>query len=108
MTDGFVFYASFYQAVSVLPEEERLAAYDMICRYALTGDEPERITGAAYAVYLMAKPQIDKNRQRRENGAKGGRPITKTKPNNNQTITKVEPKVKDKDKVKDKEKETKK
>ena len=118
MTDGFIFYASFYQAVTCLSDDDRLAAYDMICGYAITGFEPEQTTGAAYAVYLMAKPQIDKNRARRENGMRGGRPKTERKPNENQTETKDEPthyapetileaKEKDKDKVKVKEKDNK-
>ena len=65
MRDGFIFYNSFYEALSQLNDVDRLAAYDMISRYALTGEIPEGASGAGYAIFLMAKPQIDANEQRR-------------------------------------------
>ena len=115
MTDGFVFYGSFMKALSTLPDDERLQAYDAICRYALYDEEPT-CEGAALGMFYMAQAQIDANRRRRENGGKGGRPkteekpndnltVTKQEPNQNQTITKQEPKEKVKDKVKEKVKE---
>lgn len=115
MTDGFVFYGSFMKALSTLPDDERLQAYDAICRYALYDEEPT-CEGAALGMFYMAQAQIDANRRRRENGGKGGRPkteekpndnltITKPEPNQNQTITKQEPKEKVKDKVKEKDKD---
>lgn len=114
MTDGFVFYGSFMKALATLPDDERLKAYDAICRYALYDEEP-MCDGAALGMFYMAQPQIDANRKRRENGNSGGRPktkeepnqnqtITKAKPNHNQNVTKAEPKEKVKDKVKVKEK----
>ena len=115
MTDGFVFYGSFMKALSTLPDDERLQAYDAICRYALYDEEPT-CEGAALGMFYMAQAQIDANRRRRENGGKGGRPkteekpndnltVTKPEPNQNQTITKQEPKEKVKDKVKEKDKD---
>lgn len=112
MTEGFVFYGSFMKALATLPDEERLQAYDAICRYALYDEEPS-CTGAALGMFYMAQPQIDANRRRRENGIKGGRPKTEekttenqskteVKPNNNQTKSNSEPKVKVKDKEKEK------
>lgn len=115
MTDGFVFYGSFMKALSTLPDDERLQAYDAICRYALYDEEPT-CEGAALGMFYMAQAQIDANRRRRENGGKGGRPkteekpndnltVTKPEPNQNQTITKQEPREKVKDKVKEKDKD---
>ena len=115
MTDGFIFYGSFMKALATLPDEERLQAYDAICRYALYDEEPS-CKGAALGMFFMAQPQIDANRKRRENGEKGGRPKTKeetndkqnetkTKPKVNQTKTKPEPKEKEKVKVKEKNKD---
>ena len=117
MTDGFIFYGSFLKALETLPDDERLKAYDMICRYALYGEDPAG-DGPALGMFYMAQAQIDANHRRRENGQKGGRPKTKDKPNHNQTETKAKPahnqtetkpkpkeKVKEKVKVKEKEKD---
>lgn len=91
MRDGFIFYSSFYEALAQLEDADRLAAFDMISKYALTGELPEGVSGAGYAIFLMAKPQIDANESRRINGTKGGRPKTEEKPNDNLTETKEEP-----------------
>lgn len=89
-------YRSFYEALSELPDEQRLRLYDAIMRYSLDGIEPQ-LTGLDSAVFKLIKPQIDANSKRYENGKKGGRPEknnqeeTKPKPNNNQTETNTEP-----------------
>lgn len=116
MRDSFVFYKSFREAIKKLPYEEQLEAYNAIFDYVF--DDIEVEDGIASAMLLMAKPQIDVNNQRYENGLKGGRPKkdnqteteskpsnnqtkTKPKPNNNQAITKPEPNVNDNDNVND-------
>lgn len=71
MNDAFLYYRSFYEATKQFPAEDRLAAHEAIMEYALYGTEPE-ITGAAYAIFLMAKPQIDANAKRRKAGRAGG------------------------------------
>ena len=79
--------------------------------YGLDGLEPSS-AWIAKSIYLMAKPQIDANNRRYQNGTKGGRPktnqeprnnqtVTKRKPNDNQSLTIPEPKEKDKEKEKD-------
>ena len=70
MNNSFVFYSSFYEALSELDDADRLAAYDAICRYSLTGEEPET-AGIVRAIFLLVKPVIDANTERRENGKKG-------------------------------------
>lgn len=106
--DGMVFYRSFYDGIKGLPPEEFKKCAVAILEYGLNGIEPES-NGIEKTVYIMAKPQIDKNNQRYINGKQGGRnknqTETKTEPNQNQSGTKVEPKEKDKvkDKVKDKD-----
>ena len=93
MRDSVVFYRSFYEAAQKLSKTERLRFYDAFFAYALNGEVPENL-GASWALFTMAKPLVDKNNQRFENGKKGGRPSkTKTEPNQNQTITKPEPNV---------------
>lgn len=107
MIDGFIFYASFYEAIKDLPAGQRLAAYDAITRYALTGEMPE-LEGVVKIVFTLVKPQIDANLEKRENGKKGGRP-RKEKPlvieNENHRFSKTETKGFENQKAKQKEKQ---
>ena len=84
--DSMVFYRSFFEAVEDLPPEDFKQAVTAIMRYALDGTADD-VNGVAKSILIMARPQIDKNNKRYENGTRGGR-----KPNDNQTITKMEPK----------------
>ena len=88
--DSMVFYRSFAEGIADLDEKDQLEAFWNIVRYALDGIEPES-AGPARGVFRMARPQIDANNVRYQNGTKGGRPRTKAEPNNNQTKTKAEP-----------------
>lgn len=69
-----IFYESWWDAVKPLPEAEARDALIAILAYGCEGVVPENLTGSARAMFLMAKPLIDANNARRENGAKGGRP----------------------------------
>lgn len=91
MRDSIVFYRSFFEAICTLPDEEQLKAYRYIVEYGLYGNKPEGNT-ASYGMFLMAKPQIDANNRRFQNGTKGGRPKTEPEPDTNQTITEEKPK----------------
>ena len=94
MRDSFVFYRSFFDAIKHLPEENRLEAYEAIFELALNGnDTTEALTAIGKAIFTMAKPQIEANIKRYENGKKGGRKQSNNEPNTNQTETKVEPKA---------------
>ena len=74
LDSSFVFYQSFFNMIGKIPDgETRLAAYDMICAYALNGMEPQSDNWLLELVFCAVKPLIDKNRKRRENGKKGGR-----------------------------------
>lgn len=73
MEESFVFYGSFYEALTEQPESVRVKVYDAICLYALTGMEPQ-LSGAAKSIFVMARPQLDANKKRRKNGERGGRP----------------------------------
>ena len=70
MRESFVFYESFYLALSELSAAQQGKIYTAICRYALYGEEPE-LKGASAAVFKLIKPQIDANNRRYENGKKG-------------------------------------
>ena len=78
MNESFVFYKSFVDAIDVLDPEDQLIAYQVITHYATVGIEPDPSIGIAYAIFLMAKPQLDANSNRRNNGVKGGRPSKET------------------------------
>ena len=91
--NSFVFYKSFFDALVDLNDDDRLACFDAICKYALFGDEPDE-KGVASAILKMARPSIDRNNERYENGCRGGRPKkTESKPNTNQARTNEEPYV---------------
>lgn len=68
-----IFYESFWEAAKCLPPAERAATVEAIVAYGCEGVMPN-LDGASKAIFLMAKPLIDANVARKENGAKGGRP----------------------------------
>ncbi len=80
--DSFIFYRSFYEAISQLGEGDRLAVYEALCRYALDGSSTA-VEGVTGAMLSLMRPQIDANNERYLNGKKGGRPKTKAKPRQN-------------------------
>lgn len=73
--DSFVFYKSFADAISEMPREYQLRAYEVIISYALTGDLPdESEPWAVRAIFQVCKANIDANNKRYVDGHKGGRP----------------------------------
>lgn len=99
MRDSLVFYRSFYEAVKDLPAEEFKEAVSAIMEYGLN-DEEQAPSGAAKVFLIMAKPLIDANNIKHENGKKGaefgklgGRPKKETpiKPQENPKETPKKP-----------------
>lgn len=74
--DSFVFYDSFRKAVKKKSDDKRLAFYEAIIDYALTGIEPD-LDEELESLFIMAKPQLDANTKRKKDGKKGGRPSKK-------------------------------
>lgn len=100
--DGIIFYESFYQAVRGLNADDFKECITAVMEYGLYGHEVE-MSSVARMFFTMAKPQIDANNKRYENGKKGGRkPKPKEqednhadaelKPKHNRIKTKTEPK----------------
>ncbi len=91
--NSFVFYGSFYEAISVLPLENQARIYDAIFKFAFENIETE-LDGIELAVFLLIKPQLLANRAKYENGCKGGRPRkqdeTESQANDNQNISEAE------------------
>lgn len=95
MRDSIVFYRSFLEATEELPAEDFKRCIMTILKYGLDEEIPQT-NGIEKTIFIMAKPQIDKNNKRYENGKKGGRPKNQTEteeePNNNQNKTNQKPK----------------
>ena len=60
MRDSVLFYRSFYDAMKNIPPEERLKVYDSIMEYGMYDHKPD-LDGVALAIFLLAKPQIDRS-----------------------------------------------
>lgn len=71
MNEAFTFYGSFYDAIKELDDADRLAVYDAICSYGITGEVPE-LSGVAAMAFKLMRPNIDANLQKRAAGRKGG------------------------------------
>ena len=68
-----IFYESFYEAAKYLNHEDKSAFLNAVLEYGCEGKVPE-LKGVPMAMFLMAKPIIDANNARKQNGSKGGRP----------------------------------
>lgn len=71
--ESFIFYRSFYEAMSDINDKDKLKLYNAICKYALYGEETE-LTGISNTLFKLIKPQLEANNKRFEDGKKGGRP----------------------------------
>lgn len=97
--ESFVFYRSFYEAISELSDEQKGVIFDAVCGYAFDKKLPE-ISGVEKAIFTLIKPQIDANNKKYENGLKGaehgkkgGRPKGKKTPKKPQENPKETPNV---------------
>lgn len=111
MRASFIFYSSYYDAISELPPEEQGQIYKAIIDYGIAQVEPTNLTPAGKMCFKLIRPTIDAALSRYdasvENGKKGGRPTknpqetqgkpsqnleeTHTKPTNNLKQTQIEP-----------------
>jgi len=107
--DSFIFYRSFYEAISELPKENQADSYNAIMRYALDQEEIE-LTGISKAIFSLVKPQLDANYKKYENGkqkkskteAKQKQTKSKKVTNENENVNEnVNVNVNDNDKVSD-------
>ena len=87
--DSFIFYRSFYEAISELPKENQADTYDAIMQYALNQKEIE-LTGISKAIFSLVKPQLDANYKKYENGKqKKSKKEAKVKQNERKAETNV-------------------
>jgi hypothetical protein len=109
---GFFFYRAIFDSVSQLKKRERAIIYEAIFAYALDMEEPnmEGWSDTARAIWTLAKPMLDNDLRRFENGCKGGAPkgshnnprgrgvgtnreLTENKPTNNKNRIQVQEQV---------------
>ena len=83
--ESFIFYRSFYEAVADLDKESRCTIYDMICRFALYGEEPD-VKGTEKIIFRLIKPQLEANIKRADGAKRGGRPRKETDETPSETI----------------------
>ena len=83
MRDSIMMYRTQCDAIKALPPEQFKEVVCALWDYELDGIVPEG-DPIVTAMYLMAKPLIDRRNAHYESGKKGGRPKT-IKPNENQT-----------------------
>ncbi len=69
--DSFIFYRSFFEAVSCMPPKVQAEVYPAIVDYALNGKEPEQLSAIAKGVFILVKPLIDTNAAKAKAGHKG-------------------------------------
>ena len=69
-----VFYESFVASTRDLPGDDFKRAWLALFDYAFYGEEPGELDPLLTMFYKMAKPNLDRNFQNRENGLNGGRP----------------------------------
>jgi len=93
--ESAVMYRSFLEATRELDPEKRLQAIDAYFDYVMDGKEYEGSDPVIKALLIVIKPALDKASNRYdaacENGKKGGRPKTRTKPEQNQNETSSKP-----------------
>lgn len=68
--ESFIFYRSFYNAISALPDDQQLCLYRAVTERALNGIDPD-LSGAVKGMYELIKPQIEANERKYLNGCKG-------------------------------------
>lgn len=75
--DSFIFYRSYYEAMSGLKDKDKLQLFNAISELSLNNNEI-KLTGICKNIFTAIKPQIVANSERYENGKKGGRPKKET------------------------------
>lgn len=75
--DSFIFYRSYYEAMSGLKDKDKLQLFNAISELSLNNNDI-KLTGICKNIFTAIKPQIVANSERYENGKKGGRPKKET------------------------------
>lgn len=104
MTEHFTFFESYYQSIKELSPEIKAEFYDVLFNYALYDDDTSSdASPIVRAIFLMAKPNLDKSKARREAGKQGGSKQQAKPKQKEANLSKPKQTPSDKDKDKDKE-----
>ena len=86
--NGFVFYRSFYEAISKVSSKELKAdIFEAICELGLNDNVIELDYSIGQIIMDLIKPQLQANNKKYEDGKKGGRPPKKTTGSKNKKTT---------------------
>lgn len=69
--DRFTFFASYFDAINDLNEEDQLAMFKAICRYGLSGEMPD-LEGVSSTIFKLILPVLETGRKRSKSGKTGG------------------------------------
>lgn len=73
MTGSFTFFASYYEALQYLSNEDSGQMFKAICEYALNGQEPDLYDPILKGYWTLIKPTLDISIKRSKAGRAGGR-----------------------------------
>lgn len=90
MRESFIFYRSFYEAISDLPDQDQAVIFRAICKYSLDHQEPE-LTGIPGTIFKLIRPQLEANYKRYENGKQPKSKQSKSEPEAKQKQTGSKP-----------------
>lgn len=71
---NFIFYASYFEAVSDYPEEMQKNTFFNLITYAMTGKLPKKMSKDEKLAFTLIQPIIEKSLKKSDNGKKGGAP----------------------------------
>lgn len=95
----FTFFKSYYEAISILDDNDQLEVYKAISIYSLTEEEPEFTSKVAKAIFAAIRPTLENNIKQYKNGVKpkeakrkptGSQMEAKSKPNTSEPLTNKE------------------
>lgn len=64
--EGFIFYRTFYEALSSMKPRAQLRLYDAIMKYSFEGVIPTDLNDEMERVFILIKPQLDANERKRQ------------------------------------------
>lgn len=64
--EGFIFYRTFYEALSSMKPRAQLRLYNAIMKYSFEGVIPTDLNDEMERVFILIRPQLDANERKRQ------------------------------------------